>query len=326
MRFSVIVPFRNAENFLPEALRSLSNQDFQDFEAILVDDGSGDGSAAIAAHFSRQDSRFQVHSNRARGVSAARNSGLDVAKGDYVLFLDADDCFCPSALGEISKLVSFELPDVLVYGHTVTSGTNSSSSLNKRLSNGQRITESRSFKQGFPAKWVAKISPAVWNKAFRRDFVDAQPLRFSLNLVAGTEDLDFSYRALFWARTVQATPRQFYNYRTSVPNSLSSRAFEQSRESIAAVIGIMSTERLPLAWRSVMREQLGRFVLQSLRLRPSLGTLKVLVSSVESSLAPSATVKQQPIVILLTAVLQALLRWPKRFFVIHRFGVEAICR
>lgn len=95
---SVIVPVYNASRFLPEAIDSLKAQTFDDFEVILVNDGSTDNSLEICRQACISDTRFRLIDRENGGLSAARNTGLDAATGDYVTFLDADDALMPQAL------------------------------------------------------------------------------------------------------------------------------------------------------------------------------------------------------------------------------------
>lgn len=103
-RVSVICPFLNAETLMAESLDSVLSQDFDDFELILVDDGSQDASAAIAAGYVDRlpgRARLLSHPDGAnRGISASRNLGLSVASGEYIAFIDADDVWLPGKLRE----------------------------------------------------------------------------------------------------------------------------------------------------------------------------------------------------------------------------------
>ncbi len=95
---SVIIPVYNADKWLRDALASLQAQSYTDFEAILVDDGSIDNSADICRSLCEQDPRFQLIRQANAGVSAARNAGLDHARGKWIAFMDADDVMPPDAL------------------------------------------------------------------------------------------------------------------------------------------------------------------------------------------------------------------------------------
>lgn len=93
MKFSIIIPVYNMEKFLHISVTNILNQTFQDFEIILVDDGSPDNSPALCDDWAKQDSRIKVIHKVNEGVSAARNDGIRAAKGEYILFLDADDYY-----------------------------------------------------------------------------------------------------------------------------------------------------------------------------------------------------------------------------------------
>ena len=88
---SVIIPVYNAEATLKKCVDSVLMQQYADFEVILVDDGSKDGSFQICEEYAREDSRVTVIHKENGGVSSARNAALEIAKGERILFLDADD-------------------------------------------------------------------------------------------------------------------------------------------------------------------------------------------------------------------------------------------
>ena len=90
-KISVIIPVYNAERYIRFALDSLVGQTFKDWEAVVIDDGSNDGSAAICDEYAARDDRFRVIHTENKGVSEARNLGIELAKGDYIGFLDSDD-------------------------------------------------------------------------------------------------------------------------------------------------------------------------------------------------------------------------------------------
>lgn len=102
MKFSVIIPVYNVEPYLSDCLDSLLNQTFSDWEAICVNDGSTDGSADILAAYAARESRLKVITQTNGGLSSARNSGIDAAEGEYVLFLDSDDWLEENALEVLS--------------------------------------------------------------------------------------------------------------------------------------------------------------------------------------------------------------------------------
>ena len=105
-KFSIIIPVYNVAPYLRECLDSVLAQTFTDWEAICVDDGSTDGSGAILDEYAAKDSRFRVTHQANAGVSAARNAALDVADGEWVMFLDADDVWSVHCLGTIEQVAA----------------------------------------------------------------------------------------------------------------------------------------------------------------------------------------------------------------------------
>ncbi|MBQ6985582.1 MAG: glycosyltransferase family 2 protein, partial [Oscillibacter sp.] len=96
---SVIVPVYQGEALLPGCVESVRRQTFDDWELLLIDDGSTDNSRTLCEHYAAGDARIRVLAQpRNLGVSAARNRGLQEARGDYVAFLDADDRYVPGTL------------------------------------------------------------------------------------------------------------------------------------------------------------------------------------------------------------------------------------
>ena len=92
---SVVVPIYNVERYLHRALESLLSQTYKDWEAILVDDGSTDGSGRIADEYAGRDPRFKVIHKTNGGLSDSRNTGLELVEGEYLIFLDSDDFLHP---------------------------------------------------------------------------------------------------------------------------------------------------------------------------------------------------------------------------------------
>ena len=106
--FSVIIPLYNKEDYIKNTLKSVFNQSFQDFEVIIVDDGSTDKSLQIVKQFI--DDRLKVYIQKNQGVSVARNFGIEKAKSEYIALLDADDLWYENHLFELKKLIEI-FPD-----------------------------------------------------------------------------------------------------------------------------------------------------------------------------------------------------------------------
>lgn len=106
MRISIIIPVYNVEAYLEMCIESVLAQKFTDYEVILVDDGSTDGSGVICDRYVQTDDRIRVIHQKNGGLSCARNVGARVAKGEYLFFLDSDDCIHPMAMQVLSDLAS----------------------------------------------------------------------------------------------------------------------------------------------------------------------------------------------------------------------------
>lgn len=98
IKVSIIVPVYNTEKYIIQCLESIANQTFEHFECIIVDDGSEDGSPFLCDEFCKRDNRFQVIHKQNSGPAAARNTGLDIARGEYICFADSDDYVHPQWL------------------------------------------------------------------------------------------------------------------------------------------------------------------------------------------------------------------------------------
>ena len=121
---SVIVPIYNVENYLRQCLDSILGQTFTNFEVVLVNDGSTDNSGFICQEYARLDSRFKYFEKENGGVSDARNSGLDLAQGDYVTFLDADDFLFEDHLEKLYIATTLSDADIMIGGYSRFDGSN----------------------------------------------------------------------------------------------------------------------------------------------------------------------------------------------------------
>lgn len=111
--FSVVIPLYNKEDCILKTLDSVLNQSYNDFEIIVVDDGSTDNSLTTVRTV--MDDRLRVVSQTNAGPSVARNHGIQEAKGEYIAFIDADDIWSPDYLLEMSRLIT-DYPDAVIYG------------------------------------------------------------------------------------------------------------------------------------------------------------------------------------------------------------------
>ncbi|GLJ93487.1 bifunctional glycosyltransferase/CDP-glycerol:glycerophosphate glycerophosphotransferase [Streptomyces poonensis] len=208
-RFSVIVPAHGVQAYLHECLDSVLTQSFSDLELIVVDDCSPDACGAIADEYAARDPRVRpVHLPANEGLGPARNTGLDLAVGDYVLFLDGDDTLTPDALRAIADRVKETGdPDVLVYDYT------------RVLWSGETVRPQRATRltEEGPAPFRLDDRPsllsapmAVWNKACRREFLDREGFTFPPGYY---ENVPWTYPVLMAAGSIATLDRSCVHYR-----------------------------------------------------------------------------------------------------------------
>lgn len=205
---SVIVPVYNAGAYLRRCLDSLLAQDFGQWEAICVDDGSQDGSGALLDEYAAADSRFVVIHQENAGVASARNRALDAARGKYLVFLDADDWYAPEALGVYCRALQGGEADIACSAFFCQYGDGRAPLLAepyKHMPVGIVPLEQRNLKF---------VVCCGWAKAYRRDIVEANDLRFDKGMKLG-EDVLFVFRYLAHCRHVALEPAPLYNYFTN---------------------------------------------------------------------------------------------------------------
>ena len=95
VKLSVVIPVYNIEDYIGKCLDSVLEQTYQNYEVIIVDDGSTDGTAGVCDEYAQKDERIRVIHKKNEGVSVARNTGIDIATGEYFLFFDGDDFMEP---------------------------------------------------------------------------------------------------------------------------------------------------------------------------------------------------------------------------------------
>jgi len=220
VKVSVIIPVYNQEKYLRQCMDSVVAQTLRDIEIICVDDGSTDASLAILKEYEKSDSRVSVITQQNSGAGAARNRGLDVARGSYLSFLDSDDYFEPDMLETAYAAAEMEKADMTVFG-----------------SNQYR----EDLRQYFSVDWTIKrdeLPPYrpmnyrtftdnvfkvfvgwAWDKLFRADFVREQGLRFQE--LRTSNDMYFVFMATVLAGRIETVDRVLAHQRRSNPESLS---------------------------------------------------------------------------------------------------------
>lgn len=204
---SIIVPVYNVEKYLRECLDSISLLKAVTWEAILVDDGSIDISGQICDEYAKQDSRFRVIHQKNAGVSAARNAGLDAAKGDWIWFVDSDDSINPDF--EISNPEVFDDADYVLFDMRKF---HDGEELNP-LGHQKSILKCTDLsKNDFLYKFQCNHHQRLFYKKTWVMIDHHQRLAFSLGTRVG-EDLEFQYKYLTLCQRPARLDAVLYNYR-----------------------------------------------------------------------------------------------------------------
>ena len=196
---SVIIPVYNTEKYLKECLLSVRNQIYQDFEVIMVDDGSTDSSYEICCDFSRNDKRFRAIKNEFNiGPGGTRNNGLKYATGNYVIFLDSDDRFCRDTLLNLMAKTQGNSPDIII-GRMFWENGNVLRPV-EYIEN-YYLGKLKSLYKNIRSLSVEDCSlGSICARLFSMSFIQKNNLAFVEGIV--WEDVVFSYMSWYYAKTI----------------------------------------------------------------------------------------------------------------------------
>ena len=204
VKVSVIVPIYNVEKYIGKCILSIIEQTYKNIEIILVDDGSLDDSGNIADEYATRDNRIKVLHKTNAGVSAARNSGLDAATGDFVCFSDGDDYVMPNYVEHLLKLCLTYHADV---AYTVDMYTTFH---NEHIANNQvKVITPEDATENI---LCYKVPIGVYSKLFNREFLVKNNIRFLEDVYIG-EGFNFNTACFQRANKVVMSNERIYFYR-----------------------------------------------------------------------------------------------------------------
>lgn len=203
MKVSVIIPIYNGEKYFADCIQSILDQSSTNIEIIVINDGSTDGSLSLIKRYAQNDSRIVVINQKNKGVSAARNAGLSKARGDYIMFVDADDYIARKDALEL--LIDFAKengnPDVVCFrrvgdtrGRKAPSGY---SKLNDSII-GRMI--------------VDETINTLWDKLYKKSIIKENSIKFPVG-IRMAEDLLFNVQYFCEAKTIGFFDEELYYYR-----------------------------------------------------------------------------------------------------------------
>lgn len=225
-KVSIIVPVYNAEQYLDRCIESILSQTFSDFELILVDDGSYDNCPAICDNYAAQDKRVKVIHKNNGGVSTARNQGIEIAAGDYLMFIDSDD-YVDANMLEIMLNSADDFPDYIVTGLCM-----------ETYEQGELVRRDQ-YKMPLKKYSVRTLFEALNNeyalicicspccKLFKKKIIEVNNIRFCEQMSLG-EDTYFNLDYFEHCNLIISINREFYHYVRDNKDSLFSKYHSNS--------------------------------------------------------------------------------------------------
>lgn len=235
---TIAIPVYNVSQYVEKCIRSCYNQDVpvSDYEIVIVNDGSKDNSLQICEKLQKEFPSLKIITQKNKGLSGARNTGLVHAQGEYIWFVDSDDWIEENCLGEIFSLLRLYKSDIFWLGHDV-------------------IVNNSSYRKFIPTKITNPISGEemftnhlnnlfyIWKFIYRTDFLIENELKFFEGILY--EDLEFTPRALLKAKTCFTIPDACYNYliRQGSIASLNNIKDKSINDRLAIIDGLVELEK-----------------------------------------------------------------------------------
>lgn len=227
---SIIIPIYNIAKYLNQCLDSIVNQSYSEFEALLIDDGSSDESGAIAKKYANLDSRFKYYRFDNQGLGKARNEGLSRANGEYVCFVDSDDCLHSDFLSTLYEAICGEQFDV-VYCDYIKFTDDDELLDNKAELSVVAKDISELWLDLFTTGYGNKSEPivVVWNKLYRRELLDGISFESTIH-----EDEFFTNKYLPKCRNIGYVEGRLYYYRQRTGSIMNSQFDERNLDVLEA--------------------------------------------------------------------------------------------
>ena len=204
MKISVIIPVYNVEDYLKKCINSILAQNFEDYEILLIDDGSTDNSGEICDEYANKNQQIKVIHQKNKGLGGARNTGIKAATGKYLLFVDSDDFIKSDMLNILFKTAEDTNADVVLFGADFVDEQGKTLSVRMPLCNEKIIT-----KQANQFLLYCKDT-CVWDKLFRRSLFIENDIYFPERI--WYEDLCATAKIALYAKKTVCVQRSFYSY------------------------------------------------------------------------------------------------------------------
>ena len=219
--FSIVLPIYNVEKYLDRCIKSILNQNFNDYEIILIDDGSPDNCPQICDKWEQKDKRIKVIHKQNEGLGMARNTGLENAIGKYMFFLDSDDYILPGLLNEMFEYLNSKECDIVFYGFQRTD--KNGNILNKAIPNPYKdyYDNNIEIKNNLLSDFIMQnprssvqtnLAISAWNCCISKEFLDKNRLQFVSEREYISEDLYFYLEIFEHLNKVGFIKKIYYSY------------------------------------------------------------------------------------------------------------------
>ncbi|MDD7136018.1 MAG: glycosyltransferase family 2 protein [Bacteroidales bacterium] len=252
-KVSIIVPVYNIENYIRVCIESILAQTYESFELILVDDGSKDNSGILCDEYAAIDSRVKVIHKENGGVSSARNTGLQQAKGKWIMHVDGDDWIEPDMIESLIEAANATEAD-LVFGDFMKYGPNAG---NKQLPSWN------SDKIDSMSRYISYVMTTIWGSIAKRSMYIDHSLK-SPEGISYCEDFHLIVRLCHYAKKIANVHRPFYHYRyrpTSIMSNMGRKTESDEQWVYQDTIrffkeqGVYEDYRKVMSWRTLKSTQ-----------------------------------------------------------------------
>lgn len=239
MKISVIIPVYNVEEFLPTCLNSVINQSYKNLEIIIVNDQSPDKSQVIIDDYKSKDDRIvTIIHEKNKGLGGARNTGISVATGDYISFLDSDDWLELDTFRVLVKEIELNHSELIKFGY-------------KEVFEDRELKSPMLSPKVFTSGWNEiknaishkRFTPLCWRCIYLREFIVSNRLSFPEKTLF--EDFSFTFKAHLLTSKISSVPNHFYNYRQGREGSIMFKINERDIEvcdTLAIISDFMDNE------------------------------------------------------------------------------------
>lgn len=210
---TVIVPIYNVERYLKKTLKCLQDQSLKNFEVVMIDDGSIDGSTGIAKTFSERDRRFKYYRQENKGLSSSRNIGINKAVGKYIIFLDSDDTLTNNALECLYNLAELNDVEFIIFGGQKDYYNENDENIEKEVCCGNTLNTECSY--GTELYQYLRVSGSYFTGApfqfVKRNVLEREKIEFYEGILH--EDHLYTFQLLNSVRKCMAIDYKLYHYR-----------------------------------------------------------------------------------------------------------------